>query len=96
MDLSLSQTLIGTHRQFLTIPLPNRSTSVVSQKFVEYVSPSADGRKQVAQGASPGLDGPHPASGTPLPLGGRGDGGEGGSRDPSVDGLLAYARRLTG
>jgi len=68
----------------------------VSQKFVEYVSPSADGRKQVAQGASPGLDGPHPASGTPLPLGGRGDGGEGGSRDPSVDGLLAYARRLTG
>ena len=27
------------------------------------------GRKIVAQGASPGLEGPHPAFGTPLPLG---------------------------
>jgi len=35
------------------------------------------GRHRVAQGVSPGLDGPHPAFGTPLPPGGRGDGGEG-------------------
>ena len=27
------------------------------------------GRKIVAQGVSPGLDGPHPAFGTPLPHG---------------------------
>jgi hypothetical protein len=26
------------------------------------------GRHKVAQGVSPGLDGPHPACGTPLPL----------------------------
>jgi hypothetical protein len=37
------------------------------------------GRHRVAQGVSPGLKGPHPASGTPVPPGGRGDGGEGGS-----------------
>ena len=42
------------------------------------------GRHRVAQGLSPGLDGPHRASGAPLPLGGRGDGGEGGLSRPTA------------
>jgi len=42
------------------------------------------GRYKVAQGASPGLEGPHPAFGTPLPLGGRGDGGEGRCLQPTA------------
>ena len=33
---------------------------------------------------SPGLDGPHPAFGTPLPLGGRGAEVRGGARDPRL------------
>jgi hypothetical protein len=33
---------------------------------------------------SPGLEGTHPAFGTPLPLGGRGDGGEGGLSEPTA------------
>ena len=47
---------------------------------------------------SPGWDGPHPAFGTPLPRGGRGDGGEG-RLSPTHGlrrGLQACARRLTG
>jgi hypothetical protein len=42
------------------------------------------GRHRVAQGASPGLDAPHPAFGTPLPPGGRGGGGEGGLSRPTA------------
>jgi len=42
------------------------------------------GRHRVAQGVSPGLDGPHPAFGTPLPHGGRGDGGEAGLSRPTA------------
>ncbi|SPE33070.1 hypothetical protein SBA2_740021 [Acidobacteriia bacterium SbA2] len=58
--------------------------SNLSQKFVKRVflmrdclSEPRQGRHRVAQGVSPGLGGPHPAFGTPLPPGGRGDGGEG-------------------
>jgi hypothetical protein len=46
----------------------------VSQKFADkifllrtVVRQPRQGRKIVAQGASPGSDGPHPACGTPLP-----------------------------
>ncbi len=60
------------------------STRVLSQEFRKKVlfirarfSEPRQGRNRVAQGVSPGLDGPHPAFGTPLPPGGRGDGGEG-------------------
>jgi len=42
------------------------------------------GRHRLAQGVSPGLGGPHPASGTPLPHGGRGDRGEGAVRRPTA------------
>jgi len=44
------------------------------------------GRKILAQGASPGVESPHPVpqSGTPLSRqSGRGDGGEGGSLTPT-------------
>ena len=42
------------------------------------------GRDRVAQGESPGLDGPHPAFGTPLPPGGRWDRGEGWVSQPTA------------
>jgi hypothetical protein len=42
------------------------------------------GRHRVAQGVSPGLNGPQPAFGAPLPPGGRGDGGEGGPSRPTA------------
>jgi hypothetical protein len=48
--------------------------SLLSQKFADKVflmraafSQPRQGRKIVAQGASPGVDSPHPAFGTPLP-----------------------------
>jgi len=51
-----------------------RWTSVLSQKFAEKVtcmlpvfSEPRQGRHKVAQGVSPGLEGPHPAFGTRLP-----------------------------
>jgi hypothetical protein len=51
-------------------------TSVLSQKFADKVFPFREaapqprqGRKIVAQGASPGGESPHPAFGTPLPRG---------------------------
>ena len=66
-------------------------TSVLSEEFVIKVFLTRDrfseprqGRQRVAQGVSPGLDGPHPAFGTPLPPGGRGDGGEGGLLLPTA------------
>jgi len=50
------------------------SPSVLPQKFVEKFactrpafSEPRQGRQIIAQGVSPGLDGPHPAFGTPLP-----------------------------
>ena len=50
------------------------SGSVLSQKFVKKVLVTRaclfqprQGRHRVAQGVSPGFDGPHPAFGTPLP-----------------------------
>jgi len=66
-------------------------TSVLSEEFVKKLFLMRDrfreprqGRHRVAQGVSPGLDGPHPAFGTPLPPGGRGDGGEGGLSLPAA------------
>jgi hypothetical protein len=51
-----------------------QETSVLSQKFADkvFVMPAAfsqprQGRKIVAQGASPGVESPHTAFGTPLP-----------------------------
>jgi len=38
----------------------------------------------IAQGESPGKSSPHPAFGTPLPPGGRGDGGEGALPRPTA------------
>jgi len=43
-----------------------------------------EGRHKIAQGVSPGSGGPHPTFGTALPPGGRGDGGEGGRRQPTA------------
>ena len=54
------------------------------------------GRHRVALGGSPGLDGPHPAFGTPLPLSGRGDGGEGGGGDPRLAPWATRCRPLRG
>ena len=70
------------------------SASVLSQKLADKVllvraafSQPRQGRKIVAQGASPGVESPHPVpqSGTPLSRpSGRGDGGEGGLADPRL------------
>ncbi|SPE33775.1 hypothetical protein SBA2_800027 [Acidobacteriia bacterium SbA2] len=53
----------------------SKEASVQSQKLVNKVflicarlSEPREGRHRVAQGESPGLDDPHPAFGTPLPL----------------------------
>jgi hypothetical protein len=66
-------------------------SSVVSEKLDKKVFFMRDrfleprqGRNRVAQGVSPGLDDPRPAFGTPLPPGGRGDGGEGGLPQPTA------------
>jgi hypothetical protein len=83
-------------RSGLAIPMrccdsDKKSASVPSQKSVKKVFLMRDhsleprqGRYRVAQGVSPGLEVPHPAFGTPLPLGGRGDGGEGGLSQPTA------------
>jgi len=48
------------------------------------LSPSADGRNNLAQGESPGKNGPHPL-GVPLPrLAGGGGGGAGPTQDPRL------------
>ena len=60
------------------------AVSYLSQKFDNKVflvrtgfSEPRQGRQRIAQGASPGLEGPHPAFGTPLPLVRERGGGEG-------------------
>jgi len=82
-------------------PKANATPGIPSQKSVNKVFFKLDrslealqGRHRVAQGVSPGLDGPHPAFGTPLPRSGRGDGGEGGALATHGlrRGLLAVAR----
>ena len=68
-----------------------KSASLPSQKPVrkaflrrDHSSQPRQGRYRVAQGVSPGWEGPHLAFHTPLPLGGRGDGGEGGLSQPTA------------
>ena len=68
------------------------SASVLSQKFADNVSPlratvpePRQGRKIVAQGASPGGESPHPAFGTPLPRGRERGRGRGRVRIPTAD-----------
>jgi len=63
-----------------------RKPGVLSKKFLKNVGllKPREGRHRVAQGVSPGLDGSHPAFGTPLPPGGRGVGGEGGVSRPTA------------
>jgi len=55
---------------------PEPKAGVADKKFVDEVyvtrpvfAEPRKGRKIVAQGVGPGLNGPHPAFGTPLPLG---------------------------
>ena len=55
---------------------PEPQADVSNQKFVDKVvltgstvAEPRQGRKIIAQGASPGWGGPHPAFGTSLPLG---------------------------
>ena len=66
--------------------------SVLSQKFANKVSQfraavpqPRQGRKMVAQGASPGGTSPHPAFGTPLPRGRERGQGRGRVRLPTAD-----------
>ena len=75
-------------------------SSVLSQESAEKVyviwaafSQPRQGRKIVAQGASPGVESPHPAFGTPLPVAAaRGDGGEGGRADPRLTPWATFFR----
>jgi hypothetical protein len=55
------------------------------------LSEPRQGRHTVARGASPGLDGPHPAFGTPLPLERERGRGEGALVHPR---LAPWAKRL--
>jgi hypothetical protein len=48
------------------------------------ISEPRQGRKIVAQGVSPGSDGPHPAFGTPLPHGRERGRGKGSLADPRL------------
>ena len=52
----------------MLVELGQSPVSVLSQKFVNEVSPDLSGRKRVAQAQALG-EGPHPAFGAPLPLG---------------------------
>ena len=77
-----------------------QATSVVSHKFVHKVFLGSvaffqprQGRKIVAQGASPGVESPHPAFGTPLPPEREGTGVTEGSLTHGLRrGLHAFAR----
>ena len=70
---------------------------VMSQKFDDKVFPfraavpqPRQGRKIVAQGASPGGRSPHPAFGTPLPRGRERGRGRGRVRVPTADEAVGY------
>ena len=78
--------------QFANPGSSSSPASVLSQKFDHKVlhmravfSQPRQGRKIVAQGASPGARSPHPAFGTPLPLGRERGRGRGRVRIPTAD-----------